>query len=45
MTILMGDFNAKIGADNTGYNEVMDTQGLGCMNENVEKFADLGPPP
>lgn len=41
MTILMGDFNAKIGADNTGYNEVMGTQGLGRMNENGERFADL----
>lgn len=34
MTILRGKFNAKIGADNTGYNEVMCTQGLGCMNAN-----------
>ncbi|XP_048759317.2 craniofacial development protein 2-like [Ostrea edulis] len=41
MTILMGDFNAKIGADNTGYNEVMGTHGLGYMNENGERFADL----
>ena len=41
MTILMGDFNAKIGADNTGYDEVMGTQGLGYMNENGERFADL----
>jgi hypothetical protein len=40
-TILMGDFNAKIGADNTGYEEVMGTQGLGQMNENGEMFADL----
>ncbi|XP_056017425.1 craniofacial development protein 2-like [Ostrea edulis] len=41
MAILMGDFNAKIGADNTGYNEVMGTQGLGYINENGERFADL----
>ena len=37
----MGDFNAKIGANNTGYNKVMGTQGLGYMNENGERFADL----
>lgn len=37
----MGKFNAKIGADNTGYNEVMCTQGLDRMNANVERFADL----
>lgn len=32
MTILMGDFNAKIGADNTGPNAVMGTQGLSRMD-------------
>ena len=41
MTLIMGDFNAKIGSDNTGYEEVMGKQGLGEMNENGEKFADL----
>ena len=41
MTILMGDFNAKIGSNNTGDEEVMGKQGLGEMNENGEKFADL----
>ena len=41
MTILMGDFNAKIGSDNTGYEEVMGKQGLGEMNENGATFADL----
>nr|KAG5686382.1 hypothetical protein BaRGS_018690 [Batillaria attramentaria] len=29
MTILMGDFNAKIGSDNTGYEDTMGTHGLG----------------
>ena len=41
MLILMGDFNAKIGCDNTGYSEVMGTHGLGQMNNNGERFADL----
>ena len=41
MTILMGDFNAKIGPDNTGYDNIMGTHGLGQMNENGERFADL----
>nr|KAG5704998.1 hypothetical protein BaRGS_022840 [Batillaria attramentaria] len=29
MTILMGDFNAKIRSDNTGYEDTMGTHGLG----------------
>ncbi|XP_060756794.1 craniofacial development protein 2-like [Neoarius graeffei] len=41
ITILMGDFNAKIGVDNTGYEDVMGIHGLGQMNENGERFADL----
>lgn len=41
MTILMGDFNTKIGANNTGYEEVIGTHGLRQMNENGERFADL----
>ena len=36
MTILMGNFNAKIGSDNSGYEVVMGRQGLGKMNENGE---------
>ena len=40
INIQMGDFNAKIGSDNTGYDEVMGRQGLGEMNENGERFAD-----
>ena len=36
----MGNFNAKIGSDNTGYDEVMERQGLGEINENGERFAD-----
>lgn len=41
MPILMGDSNAKIGADNTGYNEVMGTQALCHMNKNSKRCADL----
>ena len=41
LTILMGDMNAKIGNCNIGYEEVMGTHGLGDMNNNGERFADL----
>ena len=41
VTILMGNFNAKIGSNNRGYEEVMATHGIGEMNENGEMFADL----
>lgn len=41
IVILMGDLNAKIGSDNTGYEEVMGQQGVGEMNDNGERFADL----
>ena len=40
VTILMGDFNAKIGSDNNGYEEVMGTQGDGEIKENGERLAD-----
>ena len=36
MTLFMGDLNAKIGSDNSGYEEVVGRQGLGRMNENGE---------
>ena len=39
--VMMGDFNAKIGSDNTGYEDTMGTHGLGVMNNNGERFADL----
>ncbi|XP_065261983.1 uncharacterized protein LOC135879876 [Emys orbicularis] len=41
ITILMGDFNAKIGPDNTGYEQAMGTHALGEMSENGERFVDL----
>nr|KAG5711041.1 hypothetical protein BaRGS_013775 [Batillaria attramentaria] len=41
INILMGDFNAKVGSDNTGYEEVMGKHALGDMNDNGERFADI----
>ncbi|VDP82770.1 unnamed protein product, partial [Schistosoma mattheei] len=34
LTILMGDLNAKVGMNNTGYEDIMGRHGLGEMNEN-----------
>ncbi|VDO67343.1 unnamed protein product [Schistosoma margrebowiei] len=36
LTILMGDLNAKVGIDNTGYEDIMGRHGLGERNENGE---------
>ncbi|VDP57244.1 unnamed protein product [Schistosoma margrebowiei] len=41
LTILMGDLNAKVGIDNTGYEDIMGRHGLGPRNENGERFANL----
>ncbi|VDP17703.1 unnamed protein product [Schistosoma margrebowiei] len=41
LTILMEDFNAKVGTDNTGYEDIMGRHGLGERNENGERFANL----
>ncbi|CAH8465462.1 unnamed protein product [Schistosoma haematobium] len=41
LTILMGDFNAKVGTDNTGYEDIIGRHGLGERNENGERFANL----
>ncbi|VDP23619.1 unnamed protein product [Schistosoma margrebowiei] len=41
LTILMGDLNAKVGIDNTGYEDIMGQHGLGQRNENGERFANL----
>ncbi|VDP27427.1 unnamed protein product [Schistosoma mattheei] len=41
LTILMGDSNAKVGTDNTGYEDMMGRHGLGERNENGERFANL----
>ena len=34
----MADFNAKLGSDNRGYEEIMGQYGLGEMNENGERL-------
>ncbi|VDO58643.1 unnamed protein product [Schistosoma margrebowiei] len=34
LTILMGDFKAKVGTDNTGYEDIVGRHGLGERNEN-----------
>ena len=39
--IVTGDFNAKIGKDNTGRERIMGREGLGTMNENGEMFTDF----
>jgi endonuclease/exonuclease/phosphatase family metal-dependent hydrolase len=38
--IVMGDFNAKVGDDNSGYEEVMGKHGLGTCNENGKRLLD-----
>ncbi|VDP35474.1 unnamed protein product [Schistosoma margrebowiei] len=35
------NFNAKVGTDNTGYEDIMGRHGLGERNENGERFANL----
>ena len=39
--IVMGDFNAKVGADNIGYETCMGCEGLGDRNDNGQRFSDL----
>ena len=41
MIIVMGDMNAKVGADNTDRELIMGRNGVGSMNENGELLADL----
>ena len=40
VTVIMGDFNANIGSDNQGYENVMRVHGLGVMNDNGERFVN-----
>ena len=37
----MGNFNAKIGTNNSGYENVMSKHGLGKMNQNGELLEDF----
>ncbi|VDP20660.1 unnamed protein product [Schistosoma margrebowiei] len=37
----MGDLNAKVGIDNTAYEDIIGRHGLGERNENGERFANL----
>ena len=41
LILLLGDFNAKVGSKNTGFETVLLTHGLGEMNDNDEMFADF----
>ena len=41
LNIIMGDANAKVGEDNTGYEETMGKHRVGQMNENGERFANI----
>ncbi|VDP43154.1 unnamed protein product [Schistosoma margrebowiei] len=41
LTILMGDLNAKVGIDNTGYEDIMGRHGRGETDGNGERFANL----
>ena len=41
MKIIMGDMNAKVGLDNTGYNRTMGKHGCGTMNENGERLVEF----
>ena len=39
--IVMGDLNAKVGADNVGYESCMGREGVGEMTDNGQRFADM----
>ncbi|VDP39289.1 unnamed protein product [Schistosoma curassoni] len=41
LTILMGDLNAKVGMDNTGYEDIMGRHRPRERNENGGRFANL----
>ncbi|XP_063410454.1 craniofacial development protein 2-like [Mytilus trossulus] len=41
LTIIMGDFNAKVGQDNSGFERIMGKHGCGIMNENGEHLVDF----
>ena len=37
---MMGDFSAKVGSDNRGYDELVEQHGLREMNDNGQRFAE-----
>ena len=39
--IILGDANAKVGSDNTGWEDTMGNEGLGTVNDNGLRFAYL----
>jgi len=41
ITMVIGDLNTKVGADNKNFEHAMGRHGLGNMNENGERFAEL----
>ncbi|XP_071150457.1 craniofacial development protein 2-like [Mytilus edulis] len=41
LTIIMGDFNAKVGQDNSGFERMIGKQGCGIMNKNGEHLVDF----
>ncbi|GFR58180.1 craniofacial development protein 2 [Elysia marginata] len=41
ITIVMGDLNAKVGPDNTGFEEYTGKHGLGVRNKNGERFLEF----
>lgn len=41
VTVLLGDFNAKLESNNTSHKEIMGKHGLGTMNEIEEMFTNL----
>jgi hypothetical protein len=41
ITMVVGDLNAKVGADNKNFEHTMGRHGLGTVNENGKRFAEL----
>ena len=41
LIIIMGDLNAKVGADNSGIDRVMGRHGSGIINENGERLVEF----
>ena len=41
LLIVMGDFNAKIGNDNKGYEDTLGKNGIGVLNDNGQRLIDF----